>query len=45
MARVAWEYTEWAKKIVDGNVVPRGIVTIAIPDHLLTSIAPVVDGQ
>lgn len=36
---------EWAKKIVDGNVVPVGILTIAIPKHLLTSIAQVVGDQ
>jgi hypothetical protein len=44
-AQVAWEYAQWAKKIVDGNVVPVGILTIAIPKHLLTSIAQVVGDQ
>lgn len=40
--QVAWRYAQWAKKIVDGNVVPIGIMTVAIPDELLSSMAEVV---
>lgn len=40
-APVAWQYAQWVKKFVDGAVVPVGILAIAIPDNLLTSITQV----
>jgi hypothetical protein len=36
-AEVAWKYASWAKKLIDGNVVPVGIMKVAIPDYLLSS--------
>jgi hypothetical protein len=36
-AEVAWRYASWAKKLVDGNVVPVGIMKVAIQDYLLSS--------
>jgi hypothetical protein len=35
---VAWRYARWAKQIVNGTVVPIGVLAIAIPDNLLVSI-------
>jgi len=40
--QVAHQYAKWAKRIVDGKVVPVGLLAIAIPDNLLTSITQVV---
>jgi hypothetical protein len=36
--QVAWRYAQWAKKLVDGNVVPVGIMTVAVPAELLASM-------
>jgi hypothetical protein len=36
-AEVAWKYASWTKKLIDGNVVPVGIMKVAIPDYLLSS--------
>jgi hypothetical protein len=35
--QVAWRYAQWAKKLVDGNVVPVAIMTVAVPVELLAS--------
>lgn len=35
--QVAWEYAQWAAKLVDGNVVPVGVLQVAVPIHLLSS--------
>ena len=35
---VAWRYVQWTRKIVDGKVVPVGILQVAVPRHLLVSI-------
>jgi hypothetical protein len=40
--QLAYEYAEWAKQVVDGNVVPVGILCVAIPNNLLHSIVEVV---
>jgi hypothetical protein len=42
---VAWEHAQWAKKIVDGAVVPIGILKIAIPNSLLASITQVAGDE
>jgi hypothetical protein len=36
-AEVAWKYASWAKKLIDGNVVPVGTMKIAIQDYLFSS--------
>jgi hypothetical protein len=43
--KVAFEYAGWAKQVVDGNVVPVGIMCIAIPDVLLSSHTQVFGDQ
>lgn len=40
--RIAWQYVQWAGKLIDRTVVPVGILRVAIPDHLLASITEVV---
>jgi hypothetical protein len=40
--QVAYEYSQWAKRVFEENVVPVGILCVAVPDHLLSSIAQVV---
>lgn len=40
--QIAWQYAQWAGKLVDGTVVPVGILQIAIPNHLLASMTDVV---
>jgi hypothetical protein len=42
---VAWEYAQWTEKIVDGAVVPIGILKIAIPNTLLASTTQVVGDE
>ena len=34
---VAWKYAQWAARVVDGNIVPIGILQVAIPTPLLAS--------
>lgn len=36
-AEVAWKYAQWAAQVVDGKVVPIGILQVAIPIPLLAS--------
>ena len=36
-AEVAWKHAQWAARIVDGTVVPIGILQVAIPAPLLAS--------
>lgn len=38
---VAYRYAEWAAIIADGQVVPMGLLTVAIPQHLMSSIQTV----
>lgn len=40
--KVAYEDARWAQHVVDGNVVPVGILRVAIPNELLSSICEVV---
>jgi hypothetical protein len=39
--QVAWKYADWARKFVDGQVVPVGIMHIAIPNELFDSMLEV----
>ena len=40
-SQVAHRYAKWAEKVVDGKVVPVGIMRVAVPNDLLTSIAEI----
>lgn len=43
--KVAYEYARWAARIVDGRVVPVGILQIVIPEFLLESSYEVVGDE
>ena len=44
-AEAAWNYASWAKKLTDGNVVPVGIMKVAIPDYLFSSTTEIYDEE
>jgi hypothetical protein len=43
--KFAWEEAMWRKILADGKVVPIGILVIAVPERLLTSMADVTGEQ
>lgn len=43
--QVAWQYAQWRRQLADGNVVPLGILRVAIPNSLLASTIEVFGDQ